>query len=177
LALIRTLDAGEAGTEEAIRARIQELDNLASRFAGEPAAKEARLDVARLRLTLAQRYKTAGRASEDWRSELKAARQGLELVAGERNLQAQVLDLNGQIDKLLADQPPIIPPALHTDIAPPQPTPSVSALVAQARQLRDDGNYQEAERLIERVLRISRRNKEAQALRDWIRRAYDAEKK
>src|ERR1039457_5834623 len=175
LALIRTLDPGEAGSEEEIHARIQELNNLASRFAGESAAKEARLDVARSRLSLAQRYKTAGRASENWQSELKAARQELELVACERNLQPQVLDLTRQIDELLADQPLTkLPPP---PIAPQPAPPDVSELLAKARQLRLDGDYPEAEQLIERLLRISPRNKEARALRDKIRQAYDGEKK
>ena len=177
LALIRTLEPREAPSEEENHARIQELNNLTSRFAGEPAAKEARLEIAYTRLSLARQYKTAGRVSEDWQSELKAARQELDLVAGDRNLQVKVLDLSRQIDELLADQPPIIPPPPHTDIAPQPPPPNVSELMAQARQFRDDGDYHEAERLIARVLRISPRNKDARALRDKIRRAYDAEKK
>src|ERR1035437_5387202 len=175
LALIRTLDPGEAGSEEEIHARIQELNSLASRCTSEPAAKEARLDVARSRLSLAQRYKTAGRGPENWQSELRAARQELELVAGERNLQPQVLDLTRQIDELLADQPLTkLPPP---PIAPQPAPPDVSELLAKARQLRLDGDYQGALTLIEQVLQISPRNREARALRDKIRQAYDAEKK
>ena len=111
----------------------------------------------------------------DWQSELKAARQELELVAGERNLQAQVLDLTRQIDELLADQPLTkLPPP---PIAPQPAPPDVSELLAKARQLRLDGDYQGALTLIERVLQISPRNREARVLRDKIRQAYDAEKK
>jgi hypothetical protein len=171
LALIRTSGPVEAASEEEIHSRIQELNSLTSHFAREPAAKEARLDVARSQFSLAQRYKTAGRVSEDWQSELRAARQELELVAGERNLQAQVVDLTRQIDELLAE-PLIEPPP-----PPPPPPPDVSELLAKARQLRQDGDYPAAERTLNQILRISPRNKEARTLRDKIRRAYDDEKK
>jgi hypothetical protein len=179
LALIRTLDAGETASEEQILARIQELENLKSLFGGEHSAKEARLDVARSRLALAQRHKIAGSAPQVWQSELQAARQELDLIAGEGNLQAQILELTRQIEELLAVQLPTIPPPpSKTGLAPPQPPPpDVSMLLVQARQLRQDGDFQGALTLLERVLRIRPGNKEAEALREKIRKAYDAEKK
>jgi hypothetical protein len=177
LALSRTLDPGDTASEEEIHARIQGLNDLVSGFSGEPAAKEARLDIARARLSLAQRYKTAGRASEDWQSELKAARQELGVVAGERNLQARVLALTRQIDELGVEQPPTTPPPPQAANATQPPPPDVSELLARARQLRQYGDYPAAEQALNQVLRISPRNKEARTLRDKIRRAYDDEKK
>jgi hypothetical protein len=174
LTLIRTLSPSETGSEEEIRARIESLNNLKSRFAGEPAAKEAGLDVTRLRLALAQRHKAAGMSPEDWQSDLKAARQELDLIAGEGNLRAQILELTGQMEALLAVPIPPIPPQSATALPPP---PDVSALLAQARQLRQDGDFPGALTLVERVLRIRPGNKDAQALREKIRKAYDAEKK
>jgi hypothetical protein len=177
LALIRTLDPGDTASEEQIRARIQELENLKSLFGGEQAAKEARLEVARSRLDLAQRHKIAGAAPEDWQAELQAARQELDPIATEGNLQAQILELTRQLDELVA-VPPTIPPAHppRTDTTQPAP-PDVSGLLAQARQLRQDGDYQGALALVERVLRISPRNQDARALQEKIKKAYDGEKK
>jgi hypothetical protein len=175
LTLIRTLSPPETGSEEEIRARMQSLDNLKSRFAGDQAAKEAGLDIARLHLVLAQRHKTAGMLPGDWQSELKAARQELDVIAGEGNLRAQILEFSGQIEELLAAPLPPTPPQTATALQPPPP--DVSALLVQARQLRQDGDFPGALTLVERVLRIRPGNKDAQALREKIRKAYDAEKK
>ncbi|MGA2725576.1 MAG: serine/threonine-protein kinase [Bryobacteraceae bacterium] len=177
LALIRMFSPGKSGAEGEISGQIQELNNLASRFSGDPAAKEARLDAARLRLSLAQRRKSSGSPPEEWQSELKEAQQELEPLAGDQVFRAQALDLTVQIDKLLAAKPSGILSPSPTALAPPPASPSVSELLARAGQLREDGDYLAAERMIDQILRISPRNKDAQALRDKIRRAHDIENK
>ncbi len=177
LALIRTLGPAEPESDQEIHVRIQELNNLASRFGGEPAAKEAQLDVARLQFTLAQRGKAAGRSVEDLQAELKTAHQELEMLTGEQSLRVRALDLIRQIDELLADAPAAIADPVQTAAAPPPPPPDVSSLLARAIQLRQDGDYQGANILIDRILRMSPGNKDARALRDKLRRAHDAENK
>ena len=177
LAIIRLFSPGESGSEGEISTQIQELNSLASRFKGERAAKEALLDAVGLRICLARRRKTSGRPAEEWQADLIAAKQELEPLAGDRDFRAQALELARQIDELLAEKPPGKLPPTPAPIPPPPPQQYVSALLEKVRRLRSDGDYQEALRTIDQILRISPFNKDARALQDKIKRAIDNESK
>ena len=179
LSLVRSLGPGEAGTDEQINGQIEDLSRLASRFPGEPAAREARLDIVRLRLALAQRRQGTGRPLEDWQPEIKAAQQELEAAGGDQNLQERMLALSQQGGVSHAQNPPVQPdqPATKSPPSPQQPAVNVSELLAKARQLRDDGDNLGAEGVLESILRASPGNQVAKELLNKIKRARDAEQK
>ena len=64
-----------------------------------------------------------------------------------------------------------------TAVAAQQPAVNISELLARAAQFREDGDYQEAERVLETILRASPRNKDATAMLNKIRRGRDVEQK
>jgi hypothetical protein len=180
LSLVRSLGPGEAGTDEQINGQIEDLSRLASRFPGDPAAREARLDIVRLRLALAQRRQGTGRPVEDWQSEIQAAQQELQALGGDQSLQARVRDVQQQVDLSQAQKPPPnrqSEPAAKPAVAAQQPAVNVSELLAKARQLRDDGDNLGAEGVLVGILRANPGNQDAKELLNKIKRARDAEQK
>ncbi len=179
LDLIQTLGPGESGTDSEIESQIQDLNQVASRFPGQAAARQARLDVVRLRLAMARRRQRSGQPADAWQPEVQAAQQDLGAAGGDRDLQAS---LNELLQVVPEPSPPPAPsagrrtPEAAKPVPPSQPSPvNVKELIDKARQLRADGDYIEAERVLTNVLRASPGNTEAQELLNRIKRSRDAE--
>ena len=172
LALARLFSLGEGGNELEIKVEIQRFNELISRFQGAPAAKQARLDIVRFRMALAKRFESAGRSPSESESELQAAQEDLDELRDDSSVQAQVIELNQQIDAFL--HKPQAPPEHQQPAVPPQSHDVSALLMARAQRLRLDGDYLGAEQLLERILRMGQ-NKDAQALANKIRRAREAE--
>jgi len=102
LAVARMLGADASGTAEQMNAQVEQLDDVARRFPGDPAAGQARLDAARLRLELARRQRAAGRSQTEWAAYLIAAQADLAKLAQNQQLRDAADELNRQAAAMLS---------------------------------------------------------------------------
>jgi serine/threonine protein kinase len=174
LALVRIFSSGESGNDQEITSEIRELANLVSRFEGQPAADEAVIEIARLRLVLARRYESMARPRGDWETDLKAAQQQLSTLHVDSSLTARAMALNEEIDTWLLSLDVAAQQRVPRDVFRKPPDESQS--IAEARRRRLEGDYSGAAQILKNILREQPRNKEALELQDRLRQAHDAEK-
>ena len=185
LGLMHLWGKGESGSNEEIETQMRQLAGIVSQFSSEPVANDARLDLIRLRLALARRLKNSGGPPGDFELQLHEAQQLLQPLRGVGNLQASVVEFDRQINSLQGEArqvPPSTTPSAPTGQPPagtvsPKTRADLAALLKQANELRQAGDYAGAESLIQKILRMDPRNAEAKSLQDRINRGRDAEAK
>jgi len=174
MALVRVFGSGESGSDQEINAEVQQLNDVAARFPSEPAAKEARLEIAHLKIVLGGRCQAMGKSPEECELELRAAQRELEALRDDASLQARVTELNQEIDASLVK---LRPAPTQPQFVPPPPRLDIAKELEKARQFRNEGDYTAAERVARGILGANPGNKDALDLLEKIRRAQDAEKK
>jgi hypothetical protein len=173
LALLHVFGPGNAATPNQIQEQIGRLNELIARFSSDPAANQARLDILEWRRVLAERQYTAGAQSGDEQIDLAYPRQEMEALIGNPQLQGRVNDLLKRTDVLRAAE-------LRAPAPPSKPTrapavPNVQALLANVRQLRNDGDYERAQQVLRQIFQYDPANKEAVDLKNKIDRALQHE--
>ena len=101
LAVARLMGPGDEATAEGMEAQADRLSETGARFPNDPAARQARLEAARLRLTAATRVREAGGPAADWMSYLRKAQDDLLSLSGDPQLQDAATQLNAQIAGIL----------------------------------------------------------------------------
>jgi serine/threonine protein kinase len=194
LTLVKMLTPQVPGSDEEFESQVRQYADVIARYPDEPAAKDARLEIIRLRLLQARHLKDAGSLPETWEPHLQAVQQQIEALRSDPSFRDKIAVLDTQIRQLRiepnpAPNSPQPAPGSHTSAAdspvPPQPVPPVSpaaprvniaALLADANTLRDNGDLLGADQKLQQVLQADPYNSKARALRDLIKKARDAEK-
>jgi tetratricopeptide (TPR) repeat protein len=173
LSLLETFGPGPGATEQELRAQINRYGELLGRVAGSPAESRVHLDMARLNIQLARLQAAAGSPNG---SEAAAAAQSLDAAARDASLGDSVEQLRRELASL--------GPAQSTGAAS-APAPSggtaaaprinAAALTARAQEYWEDGEYDQAERLLRRVLRQEPEFDAARTLLERVQRAKQLE--
>jgi hypothetical protein len=115
LALINLFQPGEAGNDDQIRAKLDELEQLISRFPDAQASRRAQIEMAGLELKLVQRMKENAKTYRDWQPHVASADQHLAHSGGAEpsimeQYQRQVAALNEEATAAAAAETPQPPP-------------------------------------------------------------------
>jgi serine/threonine protein kinase len=177
LALIRMFHAGDSGGTD--QAQLDALQSVISRFPGTRAAREANIDAAKLDLAASQALKDAGQPPSAWQSRLGSARAYLDAASDDPSLASGVDPLRRQLEALIADSaapPPVRSTATPTAGPVSQPgserlsKKKIEALLSDADSFWDQRNLDEAEKRVNRVLKIDKNNPHALDLQEKIKR-------
>ena len=171
LALIRRFMSGASADE----ARKHEaLQRLITDFPNAPAAREAHMDLAAMHLAAIHRVKDAGQPVTAAQSHIDSARAHLDAAGVEPSLAGTVQEQRRELDALTAE--PAKAANAGTEQPPPPKAPSeqqTQAWLSQARAKLKNGDYNEAENLVRRVLRWQPTNPDANRLYKDIREAKE----
>ena len=181
LVLILMFHAGDSGGAKD-QAELDALQSLISRFPGTRAARQASIDVAKLDWAAIQALKDSGQPPSAWQSRLDSARAHLDAASDDPSLTSDVDPLRRQIEALTADSTP--GPTQATE--PRAPTPpsglasppnserlskkKIETLLSEAESLWDQRNLDEAEKRVDRVLKMQKDNPRALDLQEKIKK-------
>jgi eukaryotic-like serine/threonine-protein kinase len=197
LALIRMFHVADA-SDTKNQAEMHALQSIISRFPGTRASSEANIDVAKLDLAATQALKDSGQSPSAWKGRLDSARAHLDAASGDPSLASDVDPLRRQLEALSADSAvsgsvpgsapeltqetkPRATPAVSTTPAPAsgavsQPNSErlskkrIEALLSEADSFWDQHNLDEAEKRVNRVLRVQKDNPRALELQEKIKK-------
>jgi tetratricopeptide (TPR) repeat protein len=168
LSLLQIFGPGEGATETELRAQIARYSDFVTRIAGSAQEARARLDMARLNIQLARLEAAAGRPNGP---EITAAARDLGAIQNNAELAGAVQHLRTELQTLEAAAP-------HSPSSPsPAAPPPLNAAAAtkRAEGYWEDGEYDQAERLLRRVLREQPGYDAARVLLDKVQRAKQLE--
>jgi len=177
LALIRMFHAGNSGGTD--QAQLDALQSVISRFPGTRAAREANIDAAKLDVTASQELKNAGQPPSAWQSRLGSARAYLDAASDDPSLASDVDPLRRQLEALIADSaapPPVRSTATPTTGPVSQPGSEklskkrIDTLLSEADTFWDQRNLDEAEKRVNRILKVEKSNPHALDLQEKIKR-------
>jgi hypothetical protein len=175
LSLIRVFHVDRAETGPQIDSSIAVLRQFVTRFAGSPAALEARLLMAEMEIRGALQLQTAGGPPDVWSVRLDSARTDILAASHAPALRERATELREQVEGLseppLPPPPPPLPLPVHVQPAPalaPPAAPSISELLDQAERYRHDHNFDAAEAIVKRILTRDPHQARAQQLLDAI---------
>lgn len=173
LALLRNLAAPNENSG-ALQERLRRLVALADAAGKRPVASQARLDAARIELTLAQTAKDAG--SADWSAAAQRAGQLLALVRAAGQSNAEVGQAEALLQQLTLPPAAVPQPPDSSQAEPPRVSrSSIDKWVSEANTFWEQSRYAEAIRLLDRVLRADPQNQQARQLRRKIQIAQQIE--
>lgn len=175
LFLLQTFGPGDGAAEADLRHQLSRLNDFVQKFAGSPQEPEARVEIARVNLRLARAAANAGQPNAEF---IQAAGQSLDAAGSRPDLQAAIDQIRqdlaslqgGEAAKPAVAKTPVTKPGTPAVAAPPggqtaaqsgasatatatQAQISPESAVKRAQAYWAQGNYDQAERLLKRVLK------------------------
>jgi serine/threonine-protein kinase len=178
LALLRTFAPAGSANDWEVDSQIKRLRDFIQRFPGTRAVKLAHIEIANLEMGVINRKRAAGDPVTSWtsrldniRAQLGAVGSGVEIDAAKEELQRNVTALAAE-----AASTPVVKPPDPTTPVNTAPRDNINQLLAQATSLWNENKYQEAEAVVERILRVQPGNASAIALQKKIKSALELER-
>ena len=156
-------------------AEYKALLGLSDRYPGTHAAFAAQLEMARLDLTAAREMYSEGSA-DLVQARLSSARERLGAAGADVTLKPDVDEVRRGINELAAQMapPPPSPQAANEAVTPRPSDEQLARFIHEAETSKENGQYEQAEKYVQRVLRRQPDNKKALELQDSIRKAQAA---
>jgi len=184
LGLLRAFAPSPGAGEGEVRQHLARLEDFLRRFPGAPEAADANLEAARANVALARIAVNSGQPLQPQSIQpmIDAATKALDSAALKPDLANPVQevrrDLEGLQATVAATATPVVTPRVKPPIPIPLPGPAAEApevLVKRADDLWRAGDYEQAQRILERALRARPGFAAAEALLVKVRRSRELE--